>query len=63
MKLKDLSNVLYSTRGNIQFAIVYDQEKNADIASGCSIDYAVEKYGERELKQIEAFENQLVIII
>ena len=63
MKLKDLSSVLYSTRGSIQHAIVYDQEKNADIESGCSIDHAVEKYGERELKHIEAFENQLVITI
>ena len=63
MKLKELKSILYSSRGSVQFAIVYDQEKNTDLASGCSIDYAVKEYGERELKRIEAFENQLLIII
>ena len=63
MKLKDLSCVLYSTRGSVQFAIVYDQEKNADLISGCSIDHAVKEYGDREIKRIEAFENQLLLIV
>lgn len=63
MKLKDLESVLYSTRGSVQFAIVYDHEKNIDIANGCSIDYVVKEFGERELKRIEAFENQLLLIV
>ena len=63
MKLKDLEKVLYSTRGNVQFAIVYDQQKNTDLVAGCSIDYAVKEYGDRELKRIEAFENQLLLTI
>ena len=63
MKLKDLETVLYSSRGNIQFAIVYDSNKNADIENGCAIEYAVKKYGENEVEHIEAFENQLVITI
>lgn len=63
MKLKDLKPVLYSSRGSIQFAIVYDREKNADLENGCSIEYAVEKYGDRTVHHIEAFENQLVVTI
>lgn len=63
MKIKELSSVLYSTRGNVQFAIVYDQEQNLDLVSGCSVDHAVQEYGERDLKRIEAFENQLLLIV
>ena len=46
MKLKDLKSILFSTHGCIQSAIVYDKAKNADIISGCSVDYAVENFGE-----------------
>lgn len=63
MKLKDLKSVLYSNRGNIQFAIVYDSRTNADIESGCSIDYAVEQHGEKELIRIEAFENKIILVV
>ena len=63
MKLKDLECVLYSNRGNAQFAIIYSQDKNRDLENGCLIDCAVKKYGESEIKHIEAFENQLVITI
>lgn len=63
MTLKDMKSVLYSSRGNVQFAIVYDSEKNIDIENGCSIDYAVEKYGDLNVKRIEAYENQLLLTI
>ena len=63
MKLKELKAILYSERGNIQPAIVYDSAKYADVESGCSVDYAVDKYGESEVKHIQAFENQLIITI
>lgn len=63
MKIKDLKDVLYSSRGNIQFAIVWDIYNNVDIENGCSIDYAVETYGERELLRIEAFENKLLFTV
>lgn len=62
MKLKELKTILYSNRGNIQFAILYDRNANADIETG-SIDYIVEKYSEKEVKHIEAFENQLLITV
>ena len=63
MKLKDLQPVLYSRRGGIQSTIVYDAEKNLDVENGCSVEYAVREYGERTVRHIEAFENQLLITI
>lgn len=63
MKLKELKTILYSNRGNIQFAIVYDSKLNADVESGCSIEYAIEKCGEKEVKHIEAFKDQLLITV
>ena len=63
MKIKDLKDILYSNRGNIQSAIVWNIETNADIANGCSIDYAVEHLGELELLHIEAFENNLLLTV
>ena len=63
MKIKQLKNVLYSTTGNIQFAIVYDSKTHKDLENGCSIDYAVKHYGDRELIRIKAFENQLILYI
>lgn len=63
MKLKELRTVLYSNRAGVQFAIVYDSKTNTDIESGCSIDYAVKKHGDKEVIHIEAFENQLLITV
>lgn len=62
MKLQDLKNILYSRRRGVQFAILYDRAKNADIDTG-TIDYIVKTYGEKEVQHIEAFENQLLITI
>lgn len=61
--LNDLSPVLKSRRGDVQFAIVYDSASNTDLENGCSIEYAVNYYGNREVKRIEAFENNLLITI
>jgi hypothetical protein len=69
MKLKELKTILYSKTGDYQWAIVYDWAKNIDLATGCSIEYAIEHYGECEVKRIrscyEADKGQdyLVIII
>ena len=62
MKLKELHTVLYSTRDGIQLAIVYDSAKNEDISRG-SVEYVVRMYGEREVKRIEAYDDDLVITI
>jgi hypothetical protein len=63
MKLKDLTPVLYSSEGSVQFAIVYDSETNTVIENGCSIDFAVEKHGNEDVIRIGAFENQLLITV
>ena len=63
MKLKELKSVLYSNRGSVQFAIVYDSKTNTDIENGCSIDYAVKTHGDKDVVRIEVFENQLLITV
>lgn len=63
MQIKDLKSILYSTTGNVQFAVVYDSKTFTDIIDGCSIDYAVKEYGDYELKRIQADGNKLVLTI
>jgi hypothetical protein len=63
MKLKDLKPVLYSLCGDVQFAIVYDWEENRDLENGCSVEYAIDKYGDRPVRRIGAEGGQLVISI
>lgn len=62
MKLKDLKQILYSNRGSIQFAVMYDSKTNTDIERG-TIDNIVANHGEKEVVRIEAFENQLIITV
>lgn len=54
MKVKDLKSVIFSQTGNIQLCIVYDIANNVDLENGCSVEYAYEHYGEREVKRISA---------
>ena len=54
MKLKDLAGVAYSKNGWIQFCIVYDYTKNIDLETGCSIEYAIKHYGDRDLHRISS---------
>lgn len=63
LKLKDLGPILYSRRGNIQHAIIWDETERRDLENGCSVEYAVKEYGARPVKRIEAFENQLLITV
>ena len=63
MKIKSLKKVIHSSTGSMQFSIVYDSQKKADVESGCSVEYVIKNYGEKELKRLEAFENQLIFII
>lgn len=63
MRLSELSGILRSTRGDIQLAVVYDGEKNYDLEDGCSVEYAIKHYGDKELKQLQAFEDQIIITI
>lgn len=63
MQVKELKSVLYSLRGCVQFAIVYDYTQNADLVSGCSVEYAIKEYGERELHRISASDNLIIISV
>lgn len=63
MKLKDLKPVLYSLCGDFLFAIVYDWEENVDLENGCSVEYAIDKYGDRTVRRISADGGLVVITI
>ena len=52
MKIKDLIPIMFSTRGNVVFTTVYDTTTQIDLCSGASIEYVIEKYGEKEIKQM-----------
>ena len=59
MKLRDLTDILQSPRGHIQWCIVYDWGNNKDIDNNCSIEYAVKNYGDRDVRRIySCFENE-----
>ena len=62
MKLAELSSILYSTRGYTQLAIIYDEKTASDLVTG-TVDILIKEYGDKEVKQIQAFENQLIITI
>lgn len=58
MKLRELKPVLRSETGNLQSCIVYDWNKSTDIAHGCSVEYAINNYGESEVRRIySCYEN------
>ncbi len=63
MKLKELKGIMHSSTGRIQWAIVYDLMENKDLENGCSIEYAIENYGEKEIKNIQADGDCLVLTI
>lgn len=62
MKLNKLKSILFSTRDCIQNAVVYDQNRNTDIAEGI-VDSIVEEFGNREVKRINTDGNILVITV
>lgn len=62
-KLKDYADVIYSTRDFVVFVIIYDTARREDVLSNCTIECAIEEYGEREVKRIIPEDNELVIII
>ena len=55
MKLKELYSILRSRTGDIQFAIVYSLTTNKDLEYGCSVDYAIDHYGEYEVARIKSY--------
>ena len=64
MKLKELKPIVFSVTGHIQTCIVYDRSNNVDIEYGCSVEYAYEHYGEREVHRVfAAYENGTEYIV
>ena len=63
MTINNLNGILYSNRGNIQFAVLYDISTNTEIINGCSIDYIVANYGDLIIKHITAENNNLIITV
>jgi hypothetical protein len=69
MKLKELQSIIRSRIGSIQWAIVYDANHNKDLEYGCSVDYALDNYGDYEVTHIHSyydhanFKDYLVITI
>lgn len=62
MKLKDLKSILQSRIGDMQWAIVWDATICEDLEVGCSIDYAIANYGDREVYRIKADHEANLII-
>lgn len=52
MKIKDLASVMFSTRGDVVFTTVYNTATQVDLCSSASIEYVIEKYGEKEIKRM-----------
>ena len=64
MKLKELKPVIYSRTGDIQSCIVYDSGSDIDLHYGCSVEYAYEVFGEREIKRVQStYENGSAYIV
>lgn len=63
MKLRYLKDVLYSVRGEVQWAIVYDYSNNVDLTPECSIEYAIENFGDRFVHRISASNNLIIISV
>lgn len=63
MRLGELKSVLYSSIGDIQSVIIYSRTEHKEIKNGCSAEYAIKNYGEKELLQIQAANNDIVLII
>ena len=62
MKVKGL-NFIHSTRDYFAKVIIYDQKLNQDLEDGISIEEAIRKYPEREIYNMEPYQDNLVIVI
>lgn len=63
MKVNELKGVLFSSIGYIQSVIIYSRTEHKEIINGCSAEYAIKNYGEKELLRIQAANNSIVLII
>ncbi len=63
MKVNDLKDVLFSSIGDIQSVIIYSKTEHKEIEYGCSAEYAINNYSDKELLRIQAANNYVVLII
>ena len=63
MKINELKSVLYSRVGDIQSVIIYSRTEHKEIKKGCSAEYAIKNYGDKELLRIQADNNRIVLTI
>lgn len=62
IKLSSLRDVLYSTRGYVQMAVIYDDVNDEDIDEG-TVEGIIDAYGDYPIKHIEAWKDTLVFTI
>lgn len=63
MKIKDLKGIIRSGHGDIQSTIIWSIRERKDIINGCSIEYAIKNYGELEMENVRAFDDNIVISV
>lgn len=61
MKLKDLKGIIRSSRDGVEMVTIYSEKTFDDINSSCSIEYAIEEYGNYEVKRVTHESNALAI--
>lgn len=59
MKIGDLKGIAYSSHGDIQMAVVYDYNKQKDIALG-AVEYIMKEFGNLECTRLQAYEHRLI---
>lgn len=62
-KLKDYADVIFSTRDFVVFVVIYDTTTRKDILSNCTIECAIEEFGEKEVKRIIPEDNKFIIYV
>lgn len=60
MKLKELKNIIYSSRGNIINAVLYDTKTDMDVENA-TIDYIIENHENDIIKRITIENNTLIL--
>lgn len=63
MRLADLKTILKSRPCDVQFCVLVDQKAQTPIEDGCSIEYVMENYGNKEVEQINAINDDLIIFV
>lgn len=63
MLLREMKEVLYSPVGEFQTAVVWDADTRKVVVEGCSIEYAIGRFGDWQVVRIRAVENSIVLSV